>query len=208
MLDVLSSTPARPDSRSPCENKPSCVASGRLGHLRALASRIGEIFGLACAVRCARIRAAPSVSHTVPCARARPTMRDIRLDSSAALMNSLRNLGTDLGGRRLPFARTSPVRDQGCRYHGGHGPGIGAWANRDVDRRLSSRSIPANTRLSGVERVCDHRTHVRRACTVQRPVRRPRAAPSGTCEQRKSDRQGSAAGPHTPHRCPNVTAST
>ena len=36
VLDVLSSTPARPDSRSPCENS----------HLHALASRIGEISGL------------------------------------------------------------------------------------------------------------------------------------------------------------------
>ena len=36
VLDVLSSTPARPDSRSPCENS----------HLRALASRIGEFFAL------------------------------------------------------------------------------------------------------------------------------------------------------------------
>ena len=35
-LDVLSSTPARPDSRSPC----------RCRHLRALASRVGEICGL------------------------------------------------------------------------------------------------------------------------------------------------------------------
>ena len=37
VLDVLSSTPARPDSRSPCENS----------HLHALASRIGEILRLA-----------------------------------------------------------------------------------------------------------------------------------------------------------------
>ena len=37
VLDVLSSTTARPDSRSPC----------RYRHLHALASRIGEIFGLA-----------------------------------------------------------------------------------------------------------------------------------------------------------------
>ena len=37
VLDVLASTPARPDSRSPCENS----------HLHALASRIGETCGLA-----------------------------------------------------------------------------------------------------------------------------------------------------------------
>ena len=44
VLDVLSSTPARPDSRSPCENS----------HLRALASRIGEICGLARREHCRR----------------------------------------------------------------------------------------------------------------------------------------------------------
>ena len=37
VLDVLLSTPARPPSRSPCQ----------IAHLRALASRIGEISGLA-----------------------------------------------------------------------------------------------------------------------------------------------------------------
>ena len=47
VLNVLSSTPARPDSRSPCENTPSLRSKRKLDHLRALASRIGEIFGLA-----------------------------------------------------------------------------------------------------------------------------------------------------------------
>ena len=47
VLDVLSSTPARPDSRSPCENIPSLRSKRKPDHLHALASRIGEIFGLA-----------------------------------------------------------------------------------------------------------------------------------------------------------------
>ena len=46
VLDVLSSTPARPDSRSPCENIPSLRSKRKPDHLHALASRIGEIFGL------------------------------------------------------------------------------------------------------------------------------------------------------------------
>ena len=49
VLDVLSSTPARPDSRSPCQNT----------HLHALASRIGEIFGLA-------VNAGDAGRHRVP----------------------------------------------------------------------------------------------------------------------------------------------
>ena len=46
VLDVPSSTPARPHSRSPCETQGRLRSKRRFERLRALASRIGEIFAL------------------------------------------------------------------------------------------------------------------------------------------------------------------
>ena len=40
VLDVLASTPARPDSRSPCENTPSLRSKRKFDHLHALARNL------------------------------------------------------------------------------------------------------------------------------------------------------------------------
>ena len=126
---VLSSTPARPDSRSPCEYKPPCVTGGRLDPLRALASRIGECFE-------------PAVHDPVEVHRP----RNGRQGQNDPGVN---DLGVGTGYTRASSTSSRPV-PSGTRCDSRAAPSLPAWSRTpstpSAPRRGTWPVLPATTR--------------------------------------------------------------